>query len=57
MKFSKNKVIKKKLSEGLTIHEYCQDKKDLPIDGAVAVFKEGIFGPKINKSFHELYQS
>jgi len=57
MFFSKNMAQIKKNSKNLKILEYCtpQDHSHLPMDGAIAYFKTGSFGPKINRNFTELF--
>lgn len=55
MKFLKKDIQKKKISDSLVIDEYCSDRNDLPIDGAVAHFANTSFGPKINRNFTELF--
>ena len=54
MKFSWKEVALKHLSENVKVYEYCDKFDNLPIDAAV-VELDGQFGPKINKSFTELF--
>ncbi len=55
MKFSREKVLTKKLNNGLFIDEYCPDNNPYPIDGAVAHFRNGSYPWKQNKEFYELF--
>lgn len=44
----------KKINDSLRVYEMCHDKRKLPMDGAIAELN-GVFGPKINKMFTELF--
>lgn len=54
MKFLWTKAKKKKINDNLTVYEICHSQRNLPIDGAI-VELNGIFGPKINRKFTELF--
>lgn len=54
MKFLWQDTEKKKISNDLTVHEYCHREKNLPLDGAIAKLN-GSFGPKTNTHFTELF--
>jgi len=55
MKFAKEYAQVKSFDNGVTVREYCQGVKDLPLDGAIAYFDNGVFGPKKNRVFAELF--
>ena len=42
------------ITDDITLYEYCGDEAKLPIDGAYALIN-GSYGPKINKTFSELF--
>ena len=44
----------KQITEHIILNEYCEGVTDLPIDGAYAQIN-GAFGPKINRTFSELF--
>ena len=52
MKFCHKNTYEKKLADGLTVLEY--EKSPFNIDGAIA-YLDGVFGPKKNKTFTELF--
>ena len=54
MQFLWNNAGKKDINKNLVIYEICHNSHGLPIDGAIAELN-GIFGPKINKTFTELF--
>lgn len=54
MKFLWSQAPKNILKDQLTIHELCNPKYNLPIDGAVADINCG-YGPKINHTFTILF--
>lgn len=45
------------VAENLEVFEYCNiiESTEREMDGAIAYFKAGSFGPKINKGFTELF--
>jgi mannose-6-phosphate isomerase-like protein (cupin superfamily) len=45
---------KKEINDCLKVYEMCHDKRNLSMDGAIAELN-GVFGPKINKTFTELF--
>lgn len=54
MKFSHKDSEIKHITDRIILNEYCADGLNLPIDGAYAQIN-GPFGPKINKTFTELF--
>ena len=54
MKFSKDNVLVK-AQNGVELVEYCSQAKDLPIDCAIAKFRDGCYPRKMNKNFHEMF--
>jgi len=54
MQFLWINAITKQVNDGLTISELCNNSQNLTMDGAVAELN-GVFGPKINKTFTELF--
>ena len=54
MKFLHKDSIQKKITDQIILHEYCETVSNLPVDGAYAKIN-GPLGPKINKSFTELF--
>ncbi len=54
MKFLHKNSIQKQISDDIILNEYCTNHINLPIDGAYAIIN-GALGPKINKSFTELF--
>lgn len=54
MRFLWVNASKKEFNNNLTVYEMCHDPHNLPMDGAIAEL-DGVFGPKINKTFTELF--
>lgn len=54
MKFLHKDSNRKNITDNIVLDEYCENESNLPIDGAYAKI-DGYLGPKINKSFFELF--
>lgn len=54
MKFLHKDAKRKQITDNIVLDEYCEPDSNLPIDGAYAQIN-GTLGPKINRSFSELF--
>lgn len=54
MKFLYKDSKRKNISDEIILDDYCENEANLPIDGAYAKIN-GSLGPKVNKSFSELF--